>query len=490
MKYLLDYRDRRRKLDPVLSAVKALRVMAPVALWMQEEFNADEVAKPVLYQQMQPIIKTLDDSLTSEQFCENLRDRAGLLADYGEDAYIFRHKSFREYLAGLQLKNDIYKPGRLKTLVKWFGNDWWEEPLIFFISEADDDMFDKFMDAFFRANISKELDQKSQNLLQQLVEEAPQKKIDSLVKRLNDGRIQANKKRYILSCLKTIGNAEALAAVEMFSEANKNNVSVTSYAAEIIAEMSTGKPPKAELQKTEKTLFKIYPPSFLNPDELNAEYICIPEGSYPYSGSGNMETVPYLYFAKYPVTNKRYRSFISYLAGKKTEMTDSLPLTEFQEQLIRVASDIKDYSHYIGNDPEKWSIKFRSEYEEEKRFKGDDQPVVGVSWYDAKSYCLWLSLMAARESKLEFKEATGLFRLPTEFEWEWAAAGRESDGSLREYPWPVNKGEPSDKLANYDKNVGVTTPVGRYPDGATPEGLMDMAGNVWEWMENRYEERQ
>ena len=97
-------------------------------------------------------------------------------------------------------------------------------------------------------------------------------------------------------------------------------------------------------------------------------------------------------------------------------------------------------------------------------------------------------MIAAMESKLEFEEATRLFRLPTEFEWQWAAAGRESDGSLREYPWPVSKGGSSHKLANYDQNVGASTPVGRYPDGATPEGLMDMAGNVWEWMENRYEE--
>jgi formylglycine-generating enzyme required for sulfatase activity len=78
-----------------------------------------------------------------------------------------------------------------------------------------------------------------------------------------------------------------------------------------------------------------------------------------------------------------------------------------------------------------------------------------------------------------------LYRLPTE--WEWAAAGREPDGSLRKYLWPKNKGEPGPEMANYDKNVGTTTPVGRYPEGATPEGLMDMAGNAWEWMESLHE---
>ncbi|MCU0287973.1 MAG: formylglycine-generating enzyme family protein, partial [Acidobacteria bacterium] len=40
---------------------------------------------------------------------------------------------------------------------------------------------------------------------------------------------------------------------------------------------------------------------------------------------------------------------------------------------------------------------------------------------------------------------------------------------------------------NYGENVGATTPVGRYPEGATPEGLMDMAGNAWEWMANWYD---
>jgi len=72
-------------------------------------------------------------------------------------------------------------------------------------------------------------------------------------------------------------------------------------------------------------------------------------------------------------------------------------------------------------------------------------------------------------------------------EWEWAAVG-EADGSVREYPWSKDKGKPNQNLVNYARNVGATTPVGHYPEGATPQGLMDMAGNVWEWMENYYDE--
>ena len=80
-----------------------------------------------------------------------------------------------------------------------------------------------------------------------------------------------------------------------------------------------------------------------------------------------------------------------------------------------------------------------------------------------------------------------IYRLPEEEEWEWAAGG-EPDGSIRKYPWPKDKGEPGKNLANFNKNVDATTPVDRYPEGATPLGLMDMAGNVWEWMENYYRE--
>ena len=94
----------------------------------------------------------------------------------------------------------------------------------------------------------------------------------------------------------------------------------------------------------------------------------------------------------------------------------------------------------------------------------NDQPVVNVSWSDAMKYCKWLS------------EKTGKnYRLPYSLEWEMVASG----GGKRIFPW--GNGKPTKNHANFNNNVGHTTIIGSYPEGATPEGLFDMAGNVWEW---------
>lgn len=103
-------------------------------------------------------------------------------------------------------------------------------------------------------------------------------------------------------------------------------------------------------------------------------------------------------------------------------------------------------------------------------FKQDDNhPVVCVSWDDVQSYCKWLS-----------KRIGLIFKMPTEAQWEKAARGIDS----RKYPW--GNGEPDEKLANFDKKIGKTSPLGSYPDGASPYGLLDMAGNVWEWCKDAY----
>lgn len=242
---------------------------------------------------------------------------------------------------------------------------------------------------------------------------------------------------------------------------------------------------KKTISEEMSILFTELPKSFHNPHEYDAEYILIPGGSFEYSVTKKTEQVSNVYFARYPVTNKRYRRFIRYLEEKEYELLEILAKDEFDKRMTVFVSGIEDFSECLGRRPNKWPKKLRSKYDTRKYFYGEDQPVVGISWFGARAYCYWLSLLEAAGENLSYDKAPGLYRLPSEIEWEWAAGGGE-----REYPWASEKGLPSDKLANYCYHVGATTPVGRYPDGATPEGLMDMAGNVMEWMENRYGEKE
>jgi formylglycine-generating enzyme required for sulfatase activity/energy-coupling factor transporter ATP-binding protein EcfA2 len=489
LNYLLAYRDEEKEIEPLLPAEESRRVLAPAALWMQEELQKDEAPKETMHRVMQPILDTLEGQPGASIFCNYLRDRAGLIADYDRDHYIFRHKSFREFLSGIQSIKISGQPDRLKSLVEHFNRDWWEETLRFFMSLSDDELFDGFMRLFFQSPVSEQLDAHQQTLLQHLVREAPQKKIDALKEHLDSDSLNSHQRRYVMECLKTIGTAEAIKTIEN-ADKNKFDESNLSYARDIVAEASAK--PEPVLQKIE-TKEPFIQNSFRNPFEYNVEYIKIPGGTYQYSVSNQTVTVPELYFCKYPVTNKRYRRFISFLAGKEKELEKELSLDLYAERSLKFAKPIKGYLEYMGKDPGEWKNKFRSRLDDDKKFNGDDQPVVGVAWYAARAYCFWLSCLDAalrKETRLLTGDTGGLasiYRLPAEEEWEWAVGG-EPDGSIRKYPWPNDKGEPDKNLANYGEHVGATTPVDRYPEGATPLGLMDMAGNVWEWMENYYSE--
>lgn len=442
LNYLLDYRDRRRGLYPKLSAQDARRVLSPVSLIMQEELKKDEIDRLEMQQQMQGQLDTLYNSLPASDFCRNLVDRAGLLVEYGEKEYLFRHKSFREYMAGIQLLKNIHKQDSLNKLVSHFGDDWWTEVFRFFIGHVEDaELFDSFMQRLFDSPVTEELTQKQQDLLIALVEEAPQRKIDALRTKLLDPATTANRQRYLRECLKNIGKPEAIAALLEFKQ--------------------SGLTKEQQLVKEVKY------------DKLGAEYIFIKGGTFPYSLTKKREPVKEMYVAKFTVTNQCYRRFISYLDAQEPELAERVPLKTYEERLQELGAGIKGFGDYLKEEPS-LAKRFVSYTDTNKQFNKDDQPVAGVNWYAARAYCLWLSLL----------ESDGaLYRLPTEVEWEYAAAGEEG----RLYPWPKKEGEPDKTLVNYNNNEGATTSVGRYPKGATPEGLHDMAGNVWEWTEDLYQ---
>ena len=114
----------------------------------------------------------------------------------------------------------------------------------------------------------------------------------------------------------------------------------------------------------------------------------------------------------------------------------------------------------------------------------DNHPVVDVTWSDAMKYCEWLDQQMASSAREQGRPDAlwqGLRRgslrvtLPSEAEWEKAARGIEG----RVYPW----GDEFDprKLNIDESGIGTTSAVGSFPLGASPYGVLDMAGNVWEW---------
>lgn len=105
-------------------------------------------------------------------------------------------------------------------------------------------------------------------------------------------------------------------------------------------------------------------------------------------------------------------------------------------------------------------------YWRRRRFSGADQPVVGVSWHDATTFCNWLS----QELKMEV-------RLPTEAQWEFAARGTDE----RQYVWGNSPPDSTTGCFAMEQEDGHPNPVGSYPSGRGPFGTLDQAGNVWEW---------
>ena len=100
----------------------------------------------------------------------------------------------------------------------------------------------------------------------------------------------------------------------------------------------------------------------------------------------------------------------------------------------------------------------------DETLNGDTQPIVGVTWFDAQAFAEWIG-----------------GSLPTEAQWERAARGTEE----RTYPWG-NTPPKARQHANFARRYNRPMPVGQFPKGESPEGISDLAGNVWEWCLDEY----
>ena len=176
----------------------------------------------------------------------------------------------------------------------------------------------------------------------------------------------------------------------------------------------------------------------------------VPEGEFT-MGDGSdehPESMDQRYqISKYPITNAQYDAFVrdgGYTENRRGCWTDA-----------------------------GWAWK--GDREGPAKFGGafdlQNHPVVRVTWYEAHAFAQWLGRKLERSVSL-----------PTEAQWEKAARG--TDGQA--YPW---LGEITPDHANYDgTGIGSTSAVGIFPKGASPYGVLDMSGNVWEWCLTKWRE--
>ncbi len=152
-----------------------------------------------------------------------------------------------------------------------------------------------------------------------------------------------------------------------------------------------------------------------------------------------------------PVTAAQWVQFIKQDGYSRKELWS----TEGWEWRVREEVNLPEYWVRIGNGYAQFSMRGLRDVH-------PNEPVSSVSWFEADAYARWIGK-----------------RLPTETEWEFAAAADLAIGAVRRYPWGGEA--PTPDLACFGLNEGHAMPAGTRAKGGTADGLLDMAGNVWEW---------
>jgi len=464
------WREARSEAGPVgkpLRVANEIKVLAPFALWLQEQAPGPggaarrDAVRTQLIDLMVRQFKGDREAAEAEAdlFLELGQRQTGLLVERGEGWFGFFHPTFKEYLAARAcvLKGQMEGvAGTWGALRPHLSDSLWREVILLTVG--------------YKAIIEAQ-DEATAYLVRQIAA-APDEHGENVILA---GR-----------CLADVGRG--LVPDDCWDEIVGK---LTPIMQDLASDGCPNDPPYVPIPTRYAAAETLDRLGWLPPD-LNA-WGHVPGGEVYLHHTGRTETVPDFRMARYPVTTAQFERFIE--AGGYNK-PDYWP----EETGARGWWEgTKRRQPYYWDDPR--FGRSRRGY-----------PVVGVTWYEALAYCTWLTELLKRVRAGEdvpdvelvadlVDTPTQEITLPSEAEWVQAAGGEEGD----RYPWD-REGESTGRLPEDERprailaranvgesDLGHTTPVAMYPAGAffpssKEDGIIDLAGNVWEWTRDPWEE--
>ncbi len=391
---------------------------------------------------------------------EYLSQRAGLLLPHGIGVYTFPHRTFQEYLAACYLTDHDY-PDRLAELARADPNRWREAALLAGAKAARGSAFAAW--ALAEALCYREPDDTQGR------DVPPERLTDAWGAHLAGQALVET------------------ADLEKVSERDKAKVTRVQWW--LVHILRTGELPALERARAGDTLARLGDP---RPEVMTVEameFCFVPAGPFVMGEGKDKHTNAHLtyacWLARHPVTQAQFKAFVD--AGGYAERR-YWPEAE--------AAQFWKAGEFKG----RWDDEPRTSlYKFGMPFDLPNHPVVGVTWYEALAFCRWLT-----EQYRAQLPAGYAFGLPSEAEWEKGARGgaqivqkpviraladglsapgdlalAPNDHPERAYPW----GDEFDpNKANMDETgVGATSAAGCFSGGASPYGIIDLSGDVWEW---------
>ena len=365
------------------------------------------------------------------RFVDYVRERAGLLVSHKPAAYTFPHRTFQEFLAACHLAGHSDFPTEAARLARGDLDRW---RVVYVLAAGHAARTHHLGNALGAVNA---LCPESCVLSEDVGDDAWRAAVLAGEALLEIGLVGVRRERLGQVVLKRTQDwlAELVRAGAL-------EVRERAEAGDVLAQL--GDPRFRE-------------DTFGLPDEPLLGFVEVPGGPFVMGEEEEQHEValPTYYIARYPVTHAQYAVFV--------QATDRKPPTSRADYQ-------RPYEWWEGSYPPQRA----------------NQPVVLVTWHDALEYCKWLTEKLRKWegtpnplAKL-LRERGWVVTVPTEAQWEKAARGTDS----RVYPW--GDGFDPAKCNMNDTGIGTTSAVGMFPTGASPYGVEDLSGNVWEWCSSLY----